>query len=216
MSTMNAAQHAVAWQKCCENQKQQFQDRAFPWTGPTCEDRVILRKAENPAMALKTEGEAGCKGQLVIDHEDNDNSHNPPDGSNHRIRCRGHNIRKNPRGAGSRRDKFDGIQQLKISLERVRKRARSWETENGIAVVRYAEMQKNKEAEPVYRKAALRIVAAHGAVAKKDLNDSCSELADCSTQAGYRYLDKLLAKWGGRLEYTDEKKTHIRMRAKEE
>lgn len=215
MSRMNEAQHAVAWQKCCENQKQEFQDRAFPWPGPTCEDRVVLRKGENPAMSLMTETDAGCKGQLVIDHADNNNENNPPDGSNHRIRCRGHNIRKNPRGKGSRKDKFDGMKRLKISLERERARAREYQTENGGAVVRYAEMAKNKEAEPVYRKAALRIVATHGIVAKKDLNDSCSEWAQCSTQTGYRYLDKLLAKWGGKLEYTDDTKLQIRLRAKE-
>ena len=68
-----------------------------------------------------------CKGELCVDHEDNDNDNNPADGSNWRVRCRGHNGRKNHRGLTKKESILSTLENntLKESLESIRERMKA-------------------------------------------------------------------------------------------
>lgn len=95
-----------------------------------------------------------CKGELCVDHEDNNNDNNPEDGSNWRVRCRGHNGRKNHRGKTQKPNNLDLLKNksLKESLESIgeklkaflKKEGRESEGNKDNIVMRSAEHEKSK------------------------------------------------------------------------
>jgi len=170
------------------------------YRGPYCE----MGKYEK----IDKEG-CACKGDLCVDHIDNNNNHNPKDGSNWQWLCRGHNGRKNHRGA-SRKPKLFDFQDLKESLKRGRnKRAKNERGDEEEEVkIRFAEMDKNKKASPIFREFVSMVIAEVKLVSKKDLLDAGAEyvtqtLGDgcgIDQQTAERYLKKLCAPIVGKFE----------------
>ena len=153
----------------------------------------------------KTDGDR-CTKELVLDHKDNNSSHNPPDGSNWQILCRGHNHRKNPRG----KIRFDGMAKLKHLRERGGEQERLEEFEARPARPQHAEMKKNIDCEPVFRRTVAHLVDKHGEVEQKTLINAASEKAGVSQQTGTRYLEKLTSILGDFKAFKKEEKTYIR------
>jgi hypothetical protein len=138
--------------------------------------------------------------KLVIHHVDGNNDNNPADGSNWKLLCQRCNVLRDPRGPQAY-PKFSSHLRLKMSHENER------ETEKHTLRVRYLEMAKSLEAEPIFREFVCRTIKALGAVKKWDLLDAGAEdfhkqtENTISQQALAKYLDKLCNPINGAFEY---------------
>lgn len=137
MPRMNPGLRAVALALLQQRQKEFCKINNIQYNGDFCELKVEggiidqstkkVRKVSQEMIAsgglygeVEFDGRP-CKGEWVVDHVDNDNDHNPVDGSNWQILCKGGNGRKNKRGP-SRNVKYTDFNDLKESLERIRVR----------------------------------------------------------------------------------------------
>lgn len=146
---------------------------------------------------------------LELDHRDGRIDNN--EDSNLGLATHKCNCKKNPR----RKGKHPNL----LKIKRVKKftmREREWDKEP--LRINSAEMKKNIEAEPVFRRYVERLVRKYGAVENKDLVDSCAEIAGISQQTGRKYLDKLCAKYTGKYEYWKNPKNdqwYVRLKRKD-
>ncbi len=85
-----------------------------------------------------------CKGDMILDHIDNNAENNPPDGSNWQLLCRSHNRRKNPGLPRRFANKFASANKFGYSQEVKRGRNREGIPIRGMS----AEMRKSEEAKP--------------------------------------------------------------------
>lgn len=200
MATMNPALRAFAVLVLDKKQKEFCSEKGMLYEGPYCE-QGFYKKIDRNGFA--------CKGDLCIDHIDNNNSNNPKDGSNWQYLCRGHNGRKNHRGA-TKKNKLFQFNTLKDSLKRVRdlKGVNDRGDEVTDVVIRFAEMDKNKRASPLFREFVSMTIDQCGVLSKKDLLDAGAEyvtqvLGDgcgIDQQTAERYLKKLCAPIVGKFE----------------
>ena len=140
------------------------------------------------------------KRQMDLDHIDGDPDNNPPDGSNWQLACHSCNVKKNPRGK-RKQPYFNGIERLKEYQSR-----REAMREDNLPIP--ATMQKNREAEPLFRKSVERLITRYGKMARGDVVDAASEAAGVSQATGTRYLDKMCSLLGG-FRYTKDQETKI-------
>jgi hypothetical protein len=80
---------------------------------------------------------------------------------------------------------------------------RGWEHED--VVVRSAEMRRNLESEPIFRRSVEELLPPGVGMEKKSLIDSACEVAGCAQETGRRYLDKMCS-GRGNYEYFPDKK----------
>lgn len=200
MPKMNPELRAIAIGVLDARQKADCKKLNIEYAGPYCE--------EGKYKKIDKDGHA-CKGILCVDHIDNNNNNNPRDGRNWQYLCRGHNGRKNHRQA-SRKPKLFEFQDLKESLKRGRRKEDRNERGDEIeeVVIRFAEMDKNKKASPVFREFVSMVLDGVKHISKKDLLDAGAEyvtqvLGDgcgIDQQTAERYLKKLCAPFVGKFE----------------
>jgi len=141
------------------------------------------RKKYYPILALKFGeycricGDPGDFHSLVIDHTDNDNSHNEL--SNLELLCYRCNSIKNPRGKS-----------IKKILSPVC--VNEWE----LPRVKTAEMEKNSIVEPFFRRWLFSLLLNDGEIEYKLMIDSGAEAAHGSQEAIKRYLRKIISPSG--------------------
>lgn len=210
MPRMNSSLRRRAAELCDEQQLAQCAAAKQTYPGRQCQ--VELRKVLNDPID-ENWAKIDCRGALVIDHVDNNNDNNPANGSNFQWLCRAHNVAKNPPGHHRAVNKFADIKHLEQSLERERVRERERANRYAIpdegTIIRYEELRINKQAEPKARRLTRRLIEKNGVVNTKDLIDSVSEQCGISQQTYRRYLDKMISRWGGFLQYADKEKTII-------
>jgi len=159
-----------------------------------------LRKIIDQPLEKYMEGE--CKGILCLDHIDNNNDNNSRD--NHQCLCKSMNYKKNPPKGTTRRVTIPKeIKRLHHSSERKRERKQTnaevrknqrlnaYQNDGQPAIVRYREMEKNINAEPIaiqFIRSTMRKVSE---ISYRDLIDSVAHAADCSQQTASRYVDKI-------------------------
>lgn len=108
-----------------------------------------------------------------IDHVNNDNSDNAL--TNMQILCHSCNVRKDPRGLGRFNPKRgQGIEHIGDGKQRTS-----------------AELERNKETEPRYRRWLLMMVQKHKFVNGEDAVFGGAEAAHCSPETAKKYLRKL-------------------------
>ena len=106
--------------------------------------------------------------ELIIDHKDNNNSHNHP--SNLQFLCRSCNYIKNPRLAERPLDVCGG----------------EWDLFS-----KPTEISINREKEPEFREYVIRQVARNGPMKRRELVNTASERIGISQKTATRYLDKM-------------------------
>lgn len=190
--------------KLDELQKKECDEKGISWKGGFCCDGGYEK--------VDKEGRQ-CKGDLCVDHEDNNNRNNPLDGSNWRRRCRGHNGRKNHRGA-TKKPKLFEFTDLKESLKRVRIRDGEQGTEIEETQIRSAEFEKNKRCEPKVREFVSMLLKTASEISLNDLVCAAAEYTTqvfgagngIDQQTALRYIQKLCAPFVGRFEIYDRAK----------
>lgn len=157
-----------------------------------------------------------------LDHVDHNPRNNPEDGSNWKLACHRCNSKRTPRGA-RKQPMFNGINRLKDYRKNKQERARErgWAGTEEWAWIRDrlmpAQMVKNKEAEPVFRRVVMMMVERYGTPTRKAVIDAASEAARISQQTGARYLDKMCSEWGELIyDEPEGKEMIVRMRTPEE
>ena len=112
--------------------------------------------------------------ELIIDHKDNNNSHNHP--SNLQFLCRSCNYIKNPRLA--EREPLDVCGGECDSLDK--------ETEISI----------NREKQPMFEEYLIQQVARNGPMKRREIVNTASERIGISQKTATRYLDKMCSSEG--------------------
>lgn len=160
--------------------------------GEKCVDckRIPTKEVKNPLREVR---------KLIVHHLDNNNDHNPPDGSNWLLLCQPCNIKRRVLKAKRSTRKFASFKRLKLSLTR--------ESEREEPIIRYAEMWKNRQAEQLFRDFVAQTISELKEVEKGDLLDAGAEnhykktQDHISQQALKRYLDKLSNDINGNYQY---------------
>lgn len=225
-------------QRLFEFQQARANTKLIPLSELICE--AELRKTLDEPLEGYMQG--ACKGQLILEHIDNNRSNN--DLGNLQILCRSMNVRKNPPKLNGKSVKSARHNKIKLSAakknglglnvqlaksarhnkikhspERERRNEQANETrwQNGgePAIVRYKEMEKNLVCEPVAKRFIDKVMKGKREVEYKEMVDSIALASDCSQQTASRYLDKRCAPIGGKyqIDYVDGKKL-IRHRTK--
>jgi hypothetical protein len=111
--------------------------------------------------------------ELVVDHLDNDNSNNQPNGSNWQLLCRRCNALKNPHG---RRAKVKFNKHLRLKQSLVCGGSSEQQDEDRRARWRQSkELEKSDRAEPIVRLYVQQQLRAYESLPKSDLEDAAAE-----------------------------------------
>jgi hypothetical protein len=146
-----------------------------------------------------------------LHHIDRNTENNPEDGSNHQIMCHSCNCKHDPRGA-RKKPYFSNFKNLKKEYESKNKEERPWQGEEewkrNQRNATPPTMQKNKDAEPLFRILVVEFVMKLGRVKRKALLDAvCNECTKrgCSLaqSTGSRYLDKMMS-FTGELDWQED------------
>jgi hypothetical protein len=206
---MNSSDRIKAATTLSDEQRSRFERAGKEWPGPMCE--VEAARLLNDTEFLQQAWTKGkCKGDLVIDHIDNNNDNNPVDGSDWQWLCRSHNVKKDPPKAGRSVNRFLDGKGLEQSLYRNNNRDTETIGQHECRLEREwlmpATMKKNRESEPVFRKAVKALIAKYGRMKRRDLLNAACEKAQCVQCTGANYLEKMCSVCGD-YEYEEDKHT---------
>ena len=133
-----------------------------------------------------------CKGQLVVHHIDNNPRNNPPDGSNWRCACHGHNTRMHPRGRSRYHKVLQGKERIALS-NTMRERIERGRAE----VTRVSgELQKSETIRPIVENWILEDIRRNGKLETSEAINSCSYVAKCVQSTVKKIIDGMKSKAG--------------------
>ena len=191
---------------CDEEQSQLFEKAGFTWSTRMCEVTVARVMSDNEFLDQKW-CIGDCRGDILLDHIDNNSDNNPTDGSNNQWLCRSHNLKKNPLSNTKSRHKFNISNKSEHSHERDRDRERErfksrrqrneieYVNDSNELTVKTVEMASALRFNKTFEKTAKKIMKRLEVANFSDIVESVANEVGCSIQTGERRLKLLSAKY---------------------